>query len=322
VALAFMALASRLAAQDALSRVGVRTEVKSIEFRFTGKRPLPEEDLRKQIALTAQGGMVGIRRFFGFLPFVSPVGVHPFNPLELQRDVVRLRNYCHRAGFLKAAVTYDVRYSAKSDLVEVTYLINEGPPLLLHSLRFIGDSGKLNLPPQLDREWDQFVQREERKAGSFGKDQQRELADSTTRWLRDRGYPFAAAHVRAVADTTASRAEVTVLVRPGLRARIRKITVSGNQGVPPHHITRQLPVKLGDWYNLAELEKGRQQLVQLDLVRLALFDVLRDSADDSSVVVHLDVTQNRPRLVRSEAGLTSGARWTGLTAASRAGSAP
>ena len=311
VVVALVALASPLAAQDALSRVGPRTEVKSIEFRFIGQHSLLEEDLRKQIALTAQGGMVGIRRFFGFLPFVPPVGVHPFDPLELRRDMVRLRNHCYRTGFQKADVSYDVRYSAKSDLVEVTYVINEGPPLLVHSLRFMGDSGELNFPPELDREWDQFVQREQRKAGRFGKDEQRELADSTIRWLRDRGYPFAAADARAMADTAANRADVAVLVRPGLRARIRKITVSGNSGVPAHHIIRQLPVKLGDWYNLDELEKGRQQLVQLDLVRLALFDVPRDSADDSSVVVHLDVTQNRPRLVRGEAGLTSGGGLTG-----------
>ena len=306
LALALAAVPSPLAAQDALSRVGPRTEVKSIEFRFTGKHRLLEEDLRKQIALTSQGGMVGIRRFFGFLPFVPPVGVHPFDPLELQRDVVRLRNHYYRSGFQKAGVRHDVRYSAESDLVQVSYVIDEGPPLLVHSLRFMGDSGDLNLPAQLDREWDQFVQREQRKAGRFGKDQQRQLADSTIRWLRDRGYPFAAADVRATADTAANRATVTVLVRPGLRARIRNITVSGNYGVPARHIIRQLPVKQGDWYNLGELEKGRQQLVQLDLMRLALLDVPRDSADDSSVVVHLDVTQNRSRLVRGEAGLTSG----------------
>ena len=78
-------------------------------------------------------------------------------------------------------------------------------------------------------------------------------------------------------------------------------------------LLRALKAKLkpGDWYNLDELEKGRQQLVQLDLVRLALFDVPRESADDSSVVVHLDVSLNQPRLVRGEAGLASAGGITG-----------
>jgi outer membrane protein insertion porin family len=300
------AAGSPLRAQDALSLVGPRTEVKSIEFRFKGKRTLAEQDLRPKIALTARGGMVGIRRFFGFLPFVPPVGVHPFDPLELQRDVIRLRNHYYRSGFRKADVKYDVRYDAKADLVQVAYVIDEGPPLLVRSLRFVGDSSGLNLPVELARDWIKFERQEQRKAGRFGKDEQRELADSTTRWLRDRGYPFAAADPRAVVDTAADRADVTVLVRPGLRARIREIVVSGNRGVPARHLRRQLPVKPGDWYDAGELEKGRQQLVQLDLVRLALLDVPRDSAHDSSVVVHLDVTENPPRLVRGEAGLASG----------------
>src|SRR5215213_29964 len=124
-------LGAPLQAQDPLTLVGPRTEVKSIEFEFRGKGTLAEEELRRRIALTERGGLVGIRRFFGFLPFVSPVGVHPFDPLELQRDVVRLRNHYHRSGFLKAKVDYDVRYDAESDLVEVSYVIEEGPPLLV-----------------------------------------------------------------------------------------------------------------------------------------------------------------------------------------------
>jgi outer membrane protein insertion porin family len=309
IALGLLAAAGApLYGQDALSLVGPRTEVKSIEFRFHGKRTLAEKDLRRSIALTARGGMVGIRRFFGFLPFVSPVGVHPFDPLELQRDVVRLRNHYQRSGFLKVDVKYDVRYEAKSDLAEVAYVIDEGPPLLVRSLRFMGYSGGLNLAREIAGDWTRFERREQRKATRFGKDEQRELADSTTRWLRDRGYPFAAADLRATVDTAADRADVTVLVRPGLRARIREIVVSGNRGIPARHITRQLTVKPGDWYNAGELERGRQQLVQLDLVRLALLEVPRESArsDDSNVVVHLDVTENPPRLVRGEAGLASG----------------
>ncbi|HYF40074.1 MAG TPA: BamA/TamA family outer membrane protein, partial [Gemmatimonadales bacterium] len=309
-------LAGPVRAQDALTLVGQETQVKSIEFRFEGKQTLLEEDLRRRIALTERGGMVGLRRFFSFLPFISPVGVHPFDPLELQRDVVRLRNHYGRSGYLKAEVSYDVRYDAGSDLVEVAYVIDEGPPLLTRSIRFVGESGSVRLPPALESEWDEFVQRIEREPRRIGEPERRELADSATRWFRDRGYPFATAQPRAVVDTASDRADVTVLVRPGLRARIRSLAVSGNRGIPAEHVTRQLPVQEGDWYDAGELEKGRQQLVQLDLVRLALLEVPRDSADDSSVVVRVNVTENPPRLVRGEVGLASGgglageANWT------------
>ncbi len=291
--------------------MGPQTEVKSIEFRFEGKQTLEEKDLRGKIGLTARGSLVGLRRFFGFLPFVSPVGVHPFDPLELQRDVVRLRNHYQRSGFLKAEVSYDVRYDAEPDLVEVAYVIKEGPPVLVRSLRFAGDSAGLSFPPEVAADWTQFVRRQERGVERFSQDQQRNLADTTTRWLRDHGYPFAMAQPSASVDTAADRADVTVRVRPGMRARIREIAVTGNRDIPARHVTRQLPVEPGDWYNAGELEKGRRQLVQLDLVRLALFDVPRTSADDTSVVVQLGITENPPRLVRGEAGLSSGGGLSG-----------
>ncbi|HET6798861.1 MAG TPA: BamA/TamA family outer membrane protein [Gemmatimonadales bacterium] len=294
-----------LAAQDALSLVGPRTQVKSVEFRFKGKHIFDAPELQKHVALTGQGSMVGLRRFLGFLPFVPPVGDHPFDPLELQRDVVRLRNYYQRAGFPRAEVSHDVRYHAKSDQVRVAYVIAEGPPLLVRSLRFEVDSSRQSFPPPLARGWDQFVKQSERKAARLGEEERRALADNATRWFRDRGYPFATADARALVDSSADRADVTVRVSPQERARIRAISVTGNRSVPARHLTRQLPIQPGDWYSLGQLERGRQQLVQLELVRLALFDVPRDSARDSTVLVHLDVTESPPRLVRGQAGFAS-----------------
>src|SRR5688572_4003130 len=92
LALALLLLGPPLAAQDALSGIGPKTQVKSIEFRFTGGQTLLERDLRPHIALTDRGSMVGLRRIFGWVPLVPAVGNHPFKPVELQRDIVRLRN--------------------------------------------------------------------------------------------------------------------------------------------------------------------------------------------------------------------------------------
>ena len=77
--------------------------------------------------------------------------------------MVRLRNHYHESGFLKVDADYDVRYDAKSDLVQVAYVIEEGPPLLVRSLRFLGDSGGLRLPAKLTRDWARFERREQRE---------------------------------------------------------------------------------------------------------------------------------------------------------------
>ena len=304
--LAFALAGGPVGAQDALTGVGPGTQVSSIEFRFTGGETLGEQDLRPHIALTERGALVGLRRLFGWLPLLSPVGDHPFDPVELQRDVVRLRNIYVRSGFLDVKVDYEVEYDAEDDLVDVAFLIEEGPPIQLREVRFMTrDSSPPAIAPELEDEWSRFVRAEREVGGRFGEGERRGIADRTIRWLRNRGYPFGLAEADVLVDTADYRADVVVTVVPGLRARVREIAVSGNETVPADHLSRQLPVEEGDWYDAAELEDGRAQLAQLPIVQLALLNVPRGSADDSSVVVNVGVTENPPRQLSGEAGLVS-----------------
>ena len=316
-ALLLLALApAPLAGQDAPSSITPRTEVRSIEFRHAGTATIPEETLREQIALTARGGMVGLRRLFGFLPFVTPVGEHPFDPLELQRDVIRLRNLYRESGFLRAEVSYEVRYDAEPDLIDVAYVIEEGAPLLLRELTYRGADRPLELPAGVERRWAELRRTEQEEVTRLGQVELQGIAARAGRWFRIHGYPFAAATAEAAVDTAANRADVTVSVQQGPRARVREFEVTGNETVPARHLTRQLPLGPGDWYDAGELEEGRQQLVQLDIVRLALLDVPRGSLRDSSVAVRLEVTENPPNLLSgdvgfaSDGGLSSQLEWT------------
>jgi outer membrane protein assembly factor BamA len=307
-----------LRAQDAPSRVGPNTQVRSIAFEFEGDHVLREADLTPHLALTGQGALVGLRKLLGILPLIPPVGPHPFTPVELERDVVRLRNFYRRSGFLHAIARYEVRYDAKADVVRIVYRIREGPQLRVRSLAFRdgADSGRVRdsavaVPPELRTAWDRYTRRTTRRVRYIGEVDQRRLADSTRRWFRDRGYPFAAIDIAAAVDTTASEADVMVLVRAGDRARIAAFQVQGNKTVPAKDLTRQLPIGRGDWYSARGLEQGRLQLTQLDIVRLAIFDTPESPVTDSGVVVKLRVTENLPHLIDGDAGFASNG---GLTA--------
>jgi outer membrane protein insertion porin family len=297
---------------DPLIGIGASTEVHRITFDFQGEHRLTEPELRSQLALTERPGMIFLHKILGWFPLVGPVGAHPFDPLELQRDVVRLRNLYQRNGYLRAQVHYDVRFDADKDLVDITYHLQEGDPLLLHALRFVGPGdGPVSLAPELADPWARFTTLEREERGRFGEGERQGLADRTSRWLRNRGYPFATVEANALVDTAANRTDVTVVVRPDLRARVREIAVTGNRQVPARQFSRQLPVSRGDWYNAGRLEQGRQQLAQLSAVRLALLNVPRTGANDSGVVVNLRVAENPPYLVRGDAGLVSTGGLTG-----------
>ncbi len=304
-ALAFLA-AVPLGAQDAPSGITPATEVRSIEFRFDSTQTLEEETLREQIALTERGGMVGLRKLLGFLPFVPPIGEHPFDPLELQRDVIRLGNLYRQSGFLRAEVDYDVRYDAEPDLIDVAYVIDEGPPLQASSIDYRGAGGApLSVPPEGAAGWARLIRLEREEAGRLGQVELQGIAARAGRWFRNHGYPFAGATAKASVDTGANRAAVTVEVDQGPRARISGFSVTGNQTVPAEHITRQLPIRVGDWYDADRLEEGRQQLVQLDILRLALVQVPRRPPADSGVAVRLEITENPRNLVTGSAGFVS-----------------
>ncbi len=294
------------AQDDPLIGIGPGTEVRKITFDFQGEHRLTEGELRSQLALTQRPSMIFLHKVLGWFPLVGPVGAHPFDPLELQRDVVRLRNLYHRNGYLDAQVTYDVAYDAEPDLVDITYHAREGPALQLQALRFVAPgNAPLNLAPELAEPWAEFTRLEGEERGRFGEGERQGLADRTSRWLRNHGYPFATVEANALVDTAANHADVTVVANPGMRARVREIAVTGNETVPDRQFARQLPISQGDWYDAGRLEQGRQQLSQLSAVRLALIDVPHPSADDSSVVVNLKVAENPAYLVRGDAGLVS-----------------
>jgi outer membrane protein insertion porin family len=192
--------------------------------------------------------------------------------------------------------------------VDITFVVREGPPLVLASLDFQGaDATPATVPGEVQSDWTRYVEWQRSRINRWTEDEQRSLADSTTRWFRDRGYPFAMATTRLTIDSAASRAAVTVVVLPGLRRRLGTITVVGNRSIATRDLRRQLPVETGQWYSAARLEQGREQLMQFDMIRLALIQVRRDGpAPDSVVDVALQVTENEPRMIRTELGLSSG----------------
>src|SRR5690606_31173657 len=67
--------------------VDEETNVRAISFRFDSTQTFEEGELKAQIATTEPGFFDRLKRI---LPFMEPAP-YPFSPLELQRDVARLR---------------------------------------------------------------------------------------------------------------------------------------------------------------------------------------------------------------------------------------
>src|SRR5262245_57815343 len=105
-------------------RVDARTEVRKIEIE--GAHSLPKHRLSSVIKTRTRGSAYGLRSALGKLPLVPGPDRHPFVPITLQEDVVRLRNLYAASGFFKAVVRYDVVRDDDDNLLDITFVIEEG----------------------------------------------------------------------------------------------------------------------------------------------------------------------------------------------------
>ncbi|MDT0631780.1 BamA/OMP85 family outer membrane protein [Rubrivirga litoralis] len=317
--LALAALApATVRAQAPLSLVNDRTTVSSISFDGLG--PLLEDNVREVIATTEpQVSVIGkITGFAASLLGRGDENVYPFSPVELAKDAVRVRRYYAESGFPRASVGYDVQLDTSDNAVDVTFLIERGPPLVLDEVTFAGPGQTpvtAQLPPSLHDDWEDYTQSIRLRSGT--RLDQSSLADlqrQTTSWFANRGYAFAYAGAERFADSTGLRADVRVKVDAGPRARIGDVRlepIGGPLSVSDRVVLRELPFQPGDLYDASELIEGQRQIFGLGLFQLALVNLAEGQPRDSTVDVVVQVRQGDVRSVTGYAGYATEGGVTG-----------
>ena len=270
-------------------------EVRSLDFR--GNRAFRDYELALRVSTTPSSFARRNFRVFGKRRCLDSD--------ELRLDVGRLRLFYRRHGYYSAAV--DTSVVANTDGgVKVTFLVTEGPPVLVDTLRITGlDS--LTAPIADTRELDL------RPGVIFDVTRMQAAIDSIKSRLRDNGYPRAdVAASYTVYDTIAHRARVSLEVIPGQRAQIGDIRVFDEPlpGAPRRlgdsTVLRLLSVSTGDEYSEHALEDAQRELYQSDLfrhveVRLAP-DSVQPKADSTRVTLDVVLRENFVRQVDTEVG--------------------
>lgn len=316
IALGLVALAAAppsLAAQAPLFLVGPETEVADVAFRFENDGSLEPKALRQELAVRGPGFLYGTRSILGKLPLIPTPSRNLFDPPSLLRDVVRLERFYRDEGFPDVSVTYDAVLDTADNAVDVTYVIEEGRPLVLDTVRVSHPSGAGMtdlLPTELHAAWEEFERELAAEHGErLSSGLRAQVRDRVVNWLRDRGYPFPTASV--VAEPTDSLnggdgMRLTVTVDPGGRMRVGSVTVTGNRRLEPHVLRREVPLEEGDWFSRARLAEGQSELFGLDLVRVAVTGTEPDSTRSDQVDVSLRVTESSLHLLSGRTGWSMG----------------
>ena len=339
LAAGLVALAAGLGAAPAAGQVRVDAETEVRAIRFTGVRTLSERELRAAIETRDRGSAYGLRAALGKLPLVNKPARHAFSPLELQRDVVRLRREYRAAGFLRAQVRYEVARDERQNLLDIVFVVDEGEAVHVAGVTITGpDSLAPPSVPEAERQSWERAERAARKLAGRRLDvgEALEERDRLQSWWRDRGYPAAAVRGRLETDSLRMESRIVYRVLPGPRLRFGDIAVEGNQSISDNVVRRQLPFRPGDVYSAAAVDEGRLDVQALEIVRVARLEIPELPAADSlraagpspaadplaaaqaeSVLpVTVRITEAKPRLVSgdvgyvTDAGLSSEARWS------------
>jgi outer membrane protein assembly factor BamA len=236
-----------------------------------------------------------------------PIGARRcLDTLELSRDAVRIRLFYRLRGYYKTAVKTSVK-PAGTGAVAVAFGINEGPPVIIDSLRVLGlDS--VQSRDKLLHELDHF-----RHNHIFTKIELQAVVDTAREQLHDNGYPYAAAPLASSSvDPKTDRAEVEYQFFEQFRGQPKtlhgwlahigqidfEITPGGDSAkIDTSTVRRLLSFKVGDVYREKDLVRSQRDLYQLETyshVDVALApDSLQPNDSLLTVFVRLNETKMR-----------------------------
>ncbi len=308
-------------AQAPLYRANKETTVRQISFKFVEQQTFEAGRLTQQTATSAPSFFDRVKGTFGWLPLVPAPNRYLFDPVTLQRDVVRLRRFYQQNGFPETRIDYPAsQLDTTSNTIHVIFSIDEGPPVIIQSTDFYGPDSTQYAVQQFDTAvqdaWVDFRDQTSFRVGEryteFGRTQ---VEDEVRRWLQNQGFAFARVNSEARIDTTNFTADIRFFVDAGPRARFAEIDVEGNRSVSRRIVERELPFRTGDYFSFDRMIDGQRQLFGLNLFRVALTD-LPSQPVDSTVRIRYRVREASLRYLTAQSGygtstgFSSEGRWS------------
>jgi outer membrane protein insertion porin family len=299
-------------AQSSLFLVDDRTVVRSLRFEVSGDDVLGDA---RRVGRMATRGPTALARFqnrLAWLPLVRSAAPPPFDPIELQRDMVRLRRFYREQGFPGARIDYRAALDEADNALDLTVDIDPGAPRVLAGVDITvpedTDTVDLRLPALRSEAADGVGAR-------FGNDELATLRDDVLAWAQARGHPFPALRDTVIESDDGAAVTVRVTLDPGAKARVRTIEIEAGPRLDDATIRRQLLVRPGDVFSPRRIDESVRQLLDLDLVQLALVEPVPTTGADSAVDLSVRVVEGTPRLVggrlgyTDDRGLLSEGRW-------------
>lgn len=267
-------------------------EVRAIEF--LGNEAFPEDSLARTIV-----NRETTCRSFSVFGLFCPFGAQreQLNQRELARDVQRLTNFYNIRGFRDARVdTVIVRPSENT--VEVSFQIDEGPPVRIASLTVEG--------ADVFEEFDPTAELPVQVGGLLNAIGLAATRDSLIQRFRNRGYPRAdVSRSWSLPADSPYQADVTFEVETGPHSVFGPITLVGNEELDGDVIRQLLTFEEGEEYSEVRTLDAQRNLFSIEMIRRASIVEAADPAGtvpDSVVPLQVRITEAEIHNVRFGGG--------------------
>jgi len=288
LAVVFLFAAAPAAAQR---MPGDTVEVRSL--RFEGAKVFSDELLRSAI-MTAPTQCISAA-----LQPLCWLGISRnrqyYDPRALAGDVLRLNLFYRQRGYRQATVALDTTRVPGG--IHITFQINAGQPVLVHSITIEGgeEFGRLltrNLPLRVGEPLSELELQATR--------------DTLKTRLANRGYAGAEALANYdIRTDDPLRADVAYTVVPGSLSRFGPITITGTQRVSPTVVQLMLVFREGDLYSRQALFRSQRNLFGLEVFRHAEIITPTVTSGDSVLPVEVRVLEGDIHRVRIGLGAST-----------------
>ena len=224
-----------------------------------------------------------------------------FDRSRFDADLKRIKAFYADRGYQDARVTgFDVKLNDKQDQVDLTVTIDEGDPVKVAAIEFVG----FDVIPS--NHLDDLKKRVPLKVGDA---RDRQLVVTTHEMalneLRDHGYPYAKVSTGEEDGPTWKEATVTFTAEPAKLAYIGPIEIAGNESVSDNVIRRELTFKPGDLYRRSVVQESQRRLYNLELFQFANIEPLNVEQQPENVPIRVTVAEGNHQRVHFGVGYGS-----------------
>jgi outer membrane protein assembly complex protein YaeT len=227
---------------------------------------------------------------------------HFFTREQFEADLKRIVAFYKDRGYPDAKVTsFDVKLNDKQDAVDVTVNIDEGQPIVVEMVEYIG------FDPVPPARLNALRARQPLTSGApLDRAVAQAMREAALDEIKDNGFPYGTVRLTERPGQNDRSRVLTLTATPGTLARYGAIQVDGNTTVSDNVVTRQLTFRPNWRYRVSQLQESQRRLYNLETFQFANIEPIITEGEQPEIVpVKVTVTEGKHRKVNFGIGYGS-----------------